>query len=53
MLGTMYPILFHVPTPWGAIPVYAYGVMLGLSLRRQDQRVNNLWLQKSSASAKL
>ncbi len=28
----MYPILFHVPTPWGVIPIYSYGVMLGLSL---------------------
>lgn len=28
----MHPVLFQVPTPWGAIPVYSYGVMLGLSL---------------------
>jgi phosphatidylglycerol:prolipoprotein diacylglycerol transferase len=28
----MLPILFTVPTPWGAQPVYAYGVMLGASL---------------------
>jgi phosphatidylglycerol:prolipoprotein diacylglycerol transferase len=28
----MHPILFFVPTPWGAIPIYSYGVMLGLSL---------------------
>ena len=28
----MYPILFSIPTPWGAIPIYSYGVMLGSSL---------------------
>ncbi len=28
----MHPILFSIPTPWGAIPIYSYGVMLGTSL---------------------
>ena len=28
----MYPVLFSIPTPWGAIPIYSYGVMLGSSL---------------------
>ncbi|MFO0697213.1 MAG: prolipoprotein diacylglyceryl transferase family protein [Polyangiales bacterium] len=28
----MHPILVHVPTPWGAVPVYGYGVFLGLAL---------------------
>ena len=28
----MLPILFELPTPWGAIPIYSYGVMLGTSL---------------------
>src|SRR5690242_16246365 len=28
----MYPVLFSLPTPWGAQPIYAYGVLLGLSL---------------------
>ena len=28
----MYPVLFTIPTPWGAIPIYSYGVMLGSSL---------------------
>ena len=28
----MHPILVHIPTPWGAIPIYSYGVMLGTSL---------------------
>ena len=28
----MHPVLFHIPTPWGAIPLYSYGVMLGTSL---------------------
>ena len=28
----MLPILFTLPTPWGAQPVYASGVMLGASL---------------------
>jgi phosphatidylglycerol:prolipoprotein diacylglycerol transferase len=27
----MLPILFTLPTPWGAQPVYAYGVLLGAS----------------------
>lgn len=28
----MHPILFAIPTPWGPQPIYAYGVLLGLSL---------------------
>jgi phosphatidylglycerol---prolipoprotein diacylglyceryl transferase len=28
----MHPVLFEIPTPWGAQPIYAYGVMLGVSL---------------------
>ncbi|MEM9731368.1 MAG: prolipoprotein diacylglyceryl transferase [Myxococcota bacterium] len=28
----MHPVLFHIPTPWGAIPIFSYGVMLGSSL---------------------
>ncbi len=28
----MHPVLFNIPTPWGAIPIYSYGVMLGSSL---------------------
>lgn len=28
----MHPVLVEIPTPWGAVPVYSYGVMLGLSL---------------------
>lgn len=28
----MHPILFRIPSPWGEIPIYSYGVMLGLSL---------------------
>ena len=28
----MYPILFTIPTPWGGLPIFSYGVMLGLSL---------------------
>jgi phosphatidylglycerol:prolipoprotein diacylglycerol transferase len=28
----MHPILFEIPTPWGSLPVFAYGVMLGTSL---------------------
>jgi phosphatidylglycerol:prolipoprotein diacylglycerol transferase len=28
----MHPILFEIPTPWGDQPIYAYGVLLGLSL---------------------
>jgi phosphatidylglycerol:prolipoprotein diacylglycerol transferase len=28
----MHPILFEIPLPWGTQPLYAYGVMLGISL---------------------
>lgn len=28
----MLPVLFRIPTPWGEIPLYSYGVMLGTSL---------------------
>ncbi|MET0385909.1 MAG: prolipoprotein diacylglyceryl transferase family protein [Polyangiales bacterium] len=28
----MHPILFEIPFPWGPQPIYAYGVLLGLSL---------------------
>lgn len=28
----MHPILFQLPTPFGPLPVYAYGTMLGLSI---------------------
>lgn len=28
----MFPVLFQIPTPWGSLPIYSYGVMLGLSL---------------------
>ncbi len=28
----MFPVLFQIPTPWGPLPIYSYGVMLGLSL---------------------
>lgn len=28
----MYPILVEIPSPWGDIPIYSYGVMLGTSL---------------------
>ncbi len=28
----MHPILFTIPTPWGELPIFSYGVMLGTSL---------------------
>lgn len=28
----MHPILFEIPTPWGSLPIYSYGMMLGFSL---------------------
>ena len=28
----MHPILFEIPTPWGALPIYVWGTMLGLPL---------------------
>ncbi len=28
----MHPILFEIPTPWGSLPIYSYGVLLGTSM---------------------
>lgn len=28
----MHPVLFEIPTPWGDVPIYSYGVMLGASM---------------------
>jgi len=28
----MFPVLTQLPTPWGQLPIYSYGVMLGMSL---------------------
>lgn len=28
----MHPILVEIPTPWGELPIYSYGVMLGTSM---------------------
>lgn len=28
----MHPILFEIPTPWGPVAIYSYGVMLGFSM---------------------
>jgi len=28
----MHPVLFHLPTPWGSQPVFAYGLMLSISI---------------------
>lgn len=28
----MHPVLFEIPTPWGTLPIYSYGVMLGTSM---------------------
>ena len=28
----MHPILIEIPTPWGELPIYSYGVMLGTSM---------------------
>jgi phosphatidylglycerol:prolipoprotein diacylglycerol transferase len=28
----MHPVLFEIPTPWGPVPIYSYGVMLGSSM---------------------
>ncbi len=28
----MHPVVFSVPTPWGPIPLYAYGLMVGAGL---------------------
>jgi phosphatidylglycerol:prolipoprotein diacylglycerol transferase len=26
----VYPILFHIPTPWGTVPVFSYGTLIAL-----------------------
>lgn len=28
----MHPVLFEIPSPWGPIPIFSYGVMLGTSM---------------------
>lgn len=28
----MHPVLFEIPTPWGVLPIFSYGVMLGTSM---------------------
>jgi phosphatidylglycerol:prolipoprotein diacylglycerol transferase len=28
----MHPVLFEIPSPWGPLPIYSYGVMLGTSM---------------------
>lgn len=28
----MHPVLAEIPTPWGPLPIYSYGVMLGTSM---------------------
>jgi phosphatidylglycerol:prolipoprotein diacylglycerol transferase len=42
----MHPILFEIPAPWGPQPIYAYGVLLGLSLLLGWQVI--MWLGKQS-----
>jgi phosphatidylglycerol:prolipoprotein diacylglycerol transferase len=41
----MHPILFKIPAPWGQLPIYAYGVLLGLSLLLGWQVVMSLGKQ--------
>ena len=42
----MHPILFEIPAPWGLQPIYAYGVLLGLSLLIGWQII--MWLGRQS-----
>lgn len=49
----MHPILFSVPTPWGFVPIYAYGVLLGLSLLLGLQLVLHIGKRKRALSEAL
>jgi len=46
----MHPILFTVPAPWGLVPIYAYGVLLGVSLLVGLQLVLYIGKHKSGLS---
>jgi phosphatidylglycerol:prolipoprotein diacylglycerol transferase len=49
----MLPVLFTLPLPWGPQPIYAYGVMLGLSLIAGYQLVEQLAIKRTSLSAQV
>jgi phosphatidylglycerol:prolipoprotein diacylglycerol transferase len=49
----MLPVLFTLPMPWGPQPIYAYGVMLGLSLIAGYQVVEQLAAKRTSLSAQV
>ena len=49
----MLPVLFTLPLPWGPQPIYAYGVMLGLSLIAGYQLVEQLAVRRTSLSAQV
>jgi phosphatidylglycerol:prolipoprotein diacylglycerol transferase len=46
----MHPILFHLPTPWGPQPVFAYGLLLSLSILLGWQLTVRLALRHGAAS---
>ena len=47
----MHPILFHLPTPWGPQPVFAYGLLLSLSILLGWQLTVRLALKEAGLSA--
>ncbi len=49
----MHPILVEIPTPWGTLPVYSYGVMLGLSLLAAWHIVMRLGVRKERLDREL
>ena len=49
----MLPVLFTLPLPWGEQPIYAYGVMLGLSLIAGYQLIERIAVERTGLSAQV
>ena len=49
----MHPVLFEIPTPWGDLPIYSYGVMLGASMIAAWYLVMYLGVKKEGFSREL
>ena len=49
----MHPILFKIPTPWGELPIWSYGVMLGLSMIVAWYTIMHLGQKKEGLSQEL
>lgn len=49
----MYPILFTLPAPWGRVPIYAYGLLLGVALLVGLQLVLHIGRRRTEMSEAL